>query len=106
MKTMFSILVAALLSLSSSLVLAKEYTVGQKDKKFTEKTLTLNVGDAVRFENQDPFFHSIFSLSKLKTFNLGSFKKGKSKVVVFDKVGTVEVECAIHPNMFLTVNVK
>ena len=63
-------------------------------------------GDTIRFKNEDPFFHNIFSLSDLKTFDLGSFPKGESKTVTFDKVGTAEVECAIHPEMYMEVTIE
>jgi hypothetical protein len=36
---------------------------------------------------------------------LGSFPKGEFKEVVFDKTGVVEVECAIHPEMYIEVTV-
>jgi len=96
---------------STMSVLAKEHTVKQKNKSFvsgenTIETFTVKLGDSISFENADPFFHNIFSLSDLKTFDLGSYKKGNSKNVVFDKVGMVEVECAIHPQMYLEVTVK
>jgi plastocyanin len=85
--------------------------VGQKNKTFVVDgakvgKLTINKGDTIRFMNQDPFFHNVFSLSDLKTFDLGSFPKGEFKPVIFDKPGTVEVECAIHPQMYLEVTVK
>lgn len=104
-KLILSITMLALF-ISAPFLSAKEYVVGQKNKEFTEKTLTLNAGDTVKFENQDPFFHNVFSLSELKTFDLGSFKKGKSKTVTFDKPGKVDVECAIHPNMRLEITIK
>ncbi len=85
---------------------AAEHEVGQKNKQFTVKELTIKVGDTVRFTNQDDFFHNVFSLSDLKTFDLGSYPKGESKSVTFDKPGKVEVECAIHPSMLMTVNVE
>ncbi len=85
---------------------AKEFEVGQKDKQFTQKALTVKVGDSVVFKNEDPFAHNVFSLSDSKTFDLGSYPKGQSKTVVFDKPGTVEVECAIHPGMQIVVEVK
>lgn len=106
MKNFIILATTLALSLSAQFLSAKEYTVGQKNKEFTEKSLTLNVGDTVKFENQDPFFHNVFSLSELKTFDLGSFKKGKSKTVTFDKAGKVDVECAIHPNMRLSIEIK
>jgi plastocyanin len=90
---------------------ADEYTVGQKDKTFIQngskvEKLTIKTGDTVHFQNQDPWFHNVFSLSELKTFDLGSYPKGQSKAVTFDKAGTVEVECAIHPQMYMVVEVK
>ncbi len=68
--------------------------------------LTLNVGDSISFKNEDPFSHNIFSLSDTKTFDLGTYPQGQAKKVTFDKPGTVDVECAIHPDMKLTVEVK
>ena len=52
------------------------------------------------------FFHNIFSLSPSKSFDLGSFGKGGSKSVTFDKIGKIEVECAIHPDMHLDIDVQ
>ena len=97
--------------LLSQSVFAKEHTIKQMNKTFVTgagkiEAIEVAKGDSIKFENADPFFHNIFSLSDLKTFDLGSYKKGKSKSVVFDKVGKVEVECAIHPQMFLEVTVK
>ncbi|MFK5892555.1 MAG: plastocyanin/azurin family copper-binding protein [Pseudomonadota bacterium] len=85
---------------------ADEYTVGQKNKAFSVKKLTIKVGDVVKFENDDPFFHNVYSLSDTKTFDLGSYPKGESKSVIFNKPGTIAVECAIHPKMYMEVIVK
>lgn len=90
---------------------ADEVEVDQKNKTFVldgnkVEALTIKIGDTIRFKNEDPFFHNIFSLSDLKTFDLGSFPKGQSKTVTFDKPGVIEVECAIHPEMFMEVTVE
>lgn len=85
---------------------AKEFEIAQKDKKFSQKNLTIKVGDAVNFKNEDPFSHNVFSLSDPKTFDLGSYPQGQSKTVTFDKAGTVEVECAIHPDMKIDIEVQ
>lgn len=100
-----SALIVALISLASLPALAAEYDVPQKNKAFTVKSLKIKTGDTVSFPNQDPFFHNVFSLSPTKTFDLGSYPKGETKKVVFDKPGKVEVECAIHPNMQMTIDV-
>ena len=85
---------------------AKDFEVVQKDKKFNQKNLSIKVGDSVNFKNEDPFSHNVFSLSDVKTFDLGSYPQGQAKKVTFDKPGTVEVECAIHPDMKLVIEVQ
>ena len=85
---------------------AAEHEVGQKDKDFTMKTLTVKKGDSVKFVNQDPFFHNVFSLSDAALFDLGSYPKDEFKKIEFDTAGEVEVECAIHPNMRMVITVE
>lgn len=85
---------------------AKDFEVAQKDKKFSEKALTVKVGDVVSFKNEDPFSHNVFSLSDTKTFDLGSYPQGQAKKVTFDKPGTAEIECAIHPGMKMVIEVR
>lgn len=80
--------------------------VTQKDKEFTKKEVTIKIGDTVRFKNEDSYFHSIFSLSAANFFDLGSFPQGEHKDIKFEKKGEVEVECAIHPNMKMTIIVE
>jgi plastocyanin len=80
--------------------------VGQKNKEFTKKEITIKQGDVVRFKNEDPFFHNVFSLSDTKFFDLGSFPQGEHKDVKFEEAGEIEVECAIHPNMKMTIKVE
>lgn len=85
---------------------AAEHVVTQKSKAFSAKKLSLKVGDSIKFVNEDPFSHNVFSLSDAKSFDLGSYGQGGSKSVVFDKPGTVEIECAVHPDMKLLVEVQ
>ncbi len=84
---------------------AEEHVVSQKNKSFSTKKLKLKVGDSVKFVNDDSFAHNVFSLSPAKSFDLGSFGNGGSKAVKFDAAGKVEVECAIHPEMKLDIEV-
>ena len=85
---------------------APEHVVAQKDKAFSVKTLKAKVGDTITFRNDDPFAHNIFSLSSIQSFDLGTFGKGETKQVVLKKEGKMDVECAIHPEMKLTVEVE
>jgi plastocyanin len=85
---------------------AAEHVVSQKGKAFSYKKMVVQVGDSVKFVNDDPFNHNVFSLSDVKSFDLGSYGQGLAKSVVMDKAGTVEVECAVHPDMKLLIEVQ
>lgn len=100
------LMIILFLSLAANASYAKEYTVDQKDKQFSVKDLVIKVGDIVNFKNDDPFFHNVYSLSPLKIFDLGSYPKGQSKAVTFDKPGEIEINCAIHPSMKLKIKVE
>jgi plastocyanin len=89
----------------------EEFIVEQKEKAFVYKgakieVLKIKAGDSIQFKNMDPFFHNVFSLSDVQMFDLGSYPQGQSKSVKFTKPGKVEVECAIHPQMQMVVEVK
>jgi plastocyanin len=97
-------LIAALL-LGARPALAAEHVVGQKNKAFSSETLKVKAGDTVKFANGDPFFHNIYSLSEGSTFDLGSFTTGQTRSFTFTRPGTVTVECAIHPEMSMEIEV-
>ena len=103
MKNLGLIMLGLLLSCSA---LAADFTVGQKDKQFTEKEINIAVGDTVHFRNDDPFSHNVYSLSEAKSFDLGSYPKGDARSVTFDQAGLVEIGCAIHFDMAMKINVK
>lgn len=86
--------------------LAADHTVEQKNKAFSVKSLKVKVGDTVNFKNMDAFNHNIFSLSDVKSFDLGSYPQGQARSVVMDKPGNVEVECSIHPDMKMVIEVS
>ena len=77
--------------------------VQQLDRRFTPDMVVVPVGSTVSFPNMDPIFHNIYSLSKPKTFDLGSYDKGQTRSVRFPKPGIVDVYCHLHPNMAATV---
>jgi len=75
----------------------------QVNRRFSPDLLVIPVGATVSFPNLDPIFHNIFSLSKPKAFDLGSYNKGESRSVTFSKPGVVYVYCHLHPNMEATI---
>lgn len=101
-----AIAVALIAAAVASAARADEHVVTQKNKSFSTKKLTVKVGDSIKFVNEDSFAHNVFSLSAAKSFDTGSFGNGGAKSVVFDKPGKVEVECAVHPDMTMIVEVQ
>ncbi len=92
-------------------VVAKEFVVSQKNTMFLfqgepVQQIQVEVGDRIKFINQDPFYHNIFSSSETNRFDLGIFHQGETRSVTFEQQGEVKVECSIHPDMFLIFDVK
>ena len=100
--------IASLLLLAAAAAYAQagEHVVSQKGKAFSTPKMAVKVGDSVRFVNDDPFAHNVFSLSDTKSFDLGSYGQGLAKSVVMDKPGLVDVECAVHPDMKMVIEVR
>ena len=81
----------------------KPVVVRQKNKQFGPRVIAVVRGTTVEFPNDDRIMHNVFSRSAGNTFDLGHYKRGASKSVTFNKTGTVDVYCNIHPNMAATV---
>lgn len=75
------------------------FIMDQRDLTFIPHVLPVPVGSAVQFPNNDKVAHNVFSLSRTKSFNFGSYGPGESKTVTFDKAGVVELRCDVHAEM-------
>lgn len=74
--------------------------VNQQGYQFRPGMLAVQVGSSVTFPNQDDEFHSVFSYSQTKRFDLGRFRKDEeSPPVIFDQPGVVKIYCEIHGHM-------
>jgi plastocyanin len=82
---------------------AGSFKIQQLNRRFSPDLLVVPVGSTVSFPNMDPIFHNIFSLSRPRAFDLGSYDKGETREVVFPKPGMVDVYCHLHPNMSATI---
>jgi plastocyanin len=78
----------------------KDVTIVQKNKSFVPNVLAVPMGTTVHFPNEDSILHNVFSLSKSNPFDLGLYKKGKSKSATFKNPGLVKVFCNIHERMY------
>jgi plastocyanin len=81
----------------------KDATLTQRNQQFDPEIVVIPVGSTVSFPNADPIFHNIFSLSKVKQFDLGYYAAGQARSVTFDRLGVVEVYCHLHANMSASI---
>jgi plastocyanin len=77
---------------------ADTVSIGQLDKQFVPGGLAIRTGTVVRFPNDDPFYHNVFSYSGPR-FDLGRYAPGTSREVRLDEAGLVEIYCEIHQFM-------
>jgi plastocyanin len=77
----------------------------QRDGVFTPGALAVRTGTIVRFPNQDPYVHNIFSYADPR-FDLGRYPEGESREVSFDEPGIVRIYCEIHEYMRAVVLVS
>lgn len=75
--------------------------VGQKNLTFVPTLLPVQVGTKVEFPNYDDTYHSIFSYSPAKRFDVGRYRPEERPIpsVVFDQPGLVTLRCDIHEHM-------
>ena len=71
----------------------------QRNETFVPHVLAITTGTTVDFPNSDKFYHNVFSLSKVRPFDLGRYAAGNSRPVRFDRPGIVRVFCDIHSHM-------
>jgi plastocyanin len=75
--------------------------IAQKDLAFLPSLLPVQVGTRVEFPNLDDTYHSIFSYSPAKRFDLGRYRPDERPIPseVFDIPGLVTLRCDIHEHM-------
>lgn len=96
--------VAIVASLWQTVTLA-DHVIRQRGRVFSVRTLFVSRGEPVEFVNDDTVPHNIMSSTAGNAFDLGSQLPGTATPVVFSSDGVVEVICAIHPRMRLTIQV-
>ena len=79
-------------------------TVAIAAVQFAPDTLTVRVGDTVRWVNKDPFPHTV--TSKEGGFDSHEIAPGKSWRYQARKAGVFPYGCALHPTMKATLRVE
>lgn len=81
-------------------VVPARVAVAQQGYQFSPGLVVVPVGSTVEFPNLDPEYHSVFSYSKARRFDLGRFDRGeKPPPLTFDQPGFVKLYCDIHEHM-------
>jgi plastocyanin len=75
------------------------WNVVQIHRRFDPHVLAIAAGDRVAFQNLDPIYHSAFSVSAAKRFDLGKRLPGQRDTLTFDRPGMINLHCDIHPDM-------
>jgi plastocyanin len=81
----------------------KQRIVEQRDRQFAPRLMVVPVGSTVSFPNFDTIFHNVFSRDPAAAFDLGLYKSGEAREVIFDKEGIVRLGCNLHGNMSATI---
>ena len=78
-------------------------SIEQRDRRFVPDLVVIPAGATISFPNFDPIFHNVFSLSKAKSFDLGNYREGQSRLITFPVPGLVAVYCHLHSNMAASI---
>ncbi len=71
----------------------------QVNRQFNPRVLAVAVGDRVALQNSDGVYHSTFSVSTAKRFDLGKRSPGHCDTLVFQRPGVINLHCDIHADM-------
>lgn len=70
-----------------------------RDKEFFPRVLPVTVGSTVRFPNEDPILHNVFSVTPGNAFDIGLVGKGEGGEATFREAGVVRIFCNVHHSM-------
>lgn len=75
------------------------YVISTERKTFIPRVLPIPVGASVRFPNNDPILHNVFSSAKEATFDLGLYGRSDGEAHRFTQPGVIRVYCNVHHAM-------
>ncbi len=87
---------AQLASAKQAAVRPPRVQIGLEPGGFAPRVVAVGPGDSVDFVNRDRRYHSAFSVSAARRFDLGSIPPHGKRSLRFDKAGTVRVFCTLH----------
>ncbi|HUP22192.1 MAG TPA: hypothetical protein VNB06_04550 [Thermoanaerobaculia bacterium] len=79
------------------------FELATRDKAFAPSWLVVPAGSTVRFPNNDPILHNVFSVSPGNAFDVGLYGRGEGEKAVLESPGVVRVFCNVHRQMYAHV---
>ncbi len=74
-------------------------SIVQVNQRFRPRVLAVPAGARVEFRNADRVYHSTFSVSAAKRFDLGKYAPGRRDTVQFARRGVINLHSDIYPEM-------
>lgn len=99
------LMLVLVVALGAGVALAGVRRIAQKNRAFSAQKVVVRVNEEVEFVNDDSVTHNVFAVGQNFSFNLKRQAPGTTSRVRFEREGTYECRCAIHPNMKLQVEV-
>ena len=84
---------------------AGDAEVSMKDIKFAPDSVSVKAGDSVVWTNDDTVGHDVTG-DNFKSGDPGAMQNGDTYANTFDKAGTFNYVCTVHPGMEGSVTVK
>jgi|JI10StandDraft_1071094.scaffolds.fasta_scaffold1240388_2 plastocyanin len=84
---------------------AAERTVTMSGSIYGPEKLAARVGDVLVFDNDDDMTHAVFVPTVGHAVDLGTQKGGEKRSLVLRRAGRFEVECVLHEDMKMVVEV-
>jgi plastocyanin len=114
MRATFTLLVAGALAAAAGASLAEAWAqaqapgirVSQKGLTFTPATIVAPVGAKVEFANDDNVVHNVYSASAAGAFDLKAQYPGDAATIVLARRGVLDVRCALHPRMRMSITIE
>lgn len=85
---------------------APVFRVSQKGLTFNPASMVARVGTSVEFTNDDNVVHNVYSASAAGPFDLKAQYPGDATTVVLGRRGVLDVRCALHPRMRMSITVE
>ena len=104
-RVILTVAAGLFLALAASAATGVDTKIVQKNKAFSTSALTIKAGDTLTFVNDDQVTHNVYSVTPGLAFDLRTQLPGHADTVRFQRAGVVDVACAIHPRMSLTLTV-